>query len=167
MEEGFDIAIRVRERLDTDQDLVVQRLGVSRRILVADPEHLSKRAPVCAVADLPNGPLLVDRDEVINERWALWHEDGEEAYVDFTPRLAFSDLQVLLEAALDGTGIALLPELYAQEALATRRLVHVLPAWRAPDSIVHMVFTSRRGMAPATRAFVEYVTKQLRPRLSV
>jgi len=167
VEEGFDIAIRVRERLDTDQDLVVQRLGVSRRILVADPEHLSKRAPVCAVADLPNGPLLVDRDEVINGRWALWHEDGEEAYVDFTPRLAFSDLQVLLEAALDGTGIALLPELYAQEALATRRLVHVLPAWRAPDSIVHMVFTSRRGMAPATRAFVEYVTKQLRPRLSV
>jgi DNA-binding transcriptional LysR family regulator len=97
VEEGFDIAIRVRERLDTDQDLVVQRLGVSKRILVADPVHLSKRAPVCAVADLPNGPLLVDRDEVINERWTLWHEDGEEAFVDFTPRLAFSDLQVLLE----------------------------------------------------------------------
>ena len=48
----------------------------------------------------------------------------------------------------------------------TRRLVHVLPAWRAPDSIVHTVFTSRRGMAPATRAFVEYVAKELRPRLS-
>jgi hypothetical protein len=38
------------------------------------------------------------------------------------------------------------------------------PAWRAPDSIVHMVFTSRRGMAPATRAFVEHVAKQLPPR---
>ena len=166
VEEGFDVAIRVRERLDTDRDLVVQRLGVSRRILVADPTHLSKRAPVCAVADLPNGPLLAGRDEVINERWTLWHEDGEEAFVDFAPRLAFGDLQVLLEAALDGTGIALLPEIYAREALSTRRLVHILPAWRAPDSIVHMVFTSRRGMVPATRAFVEYVAKELRPRLS-
>jgi DNA-binding transcriptional LysR family regulator len=37
VEEGFDVAIRVRERLDTDQDLVVRRLSVSRRILVADP----------------------------------------------------------------------------------------------------------------------------------
>ena len=166
VEEGFDVAIRVRERLDTDQELVVQRLGMSRRILVADPAHLSRRAPVCAVADLPNGPLLAGPDEVINERWTLWHEDGEEAFVDFTPRLAFSDLHVLLEAALDGTGIALLPEIHARGALSTGRLVQVLPAWRAPDSIVHMVFTGRRGLAPATRAFVEYVVKELRPRLS-
>ena len=166
VEEGFDVAIRVRERLDTDQELVVQRLGVSRRILVADPAHLSRRAPVRAVADLPNGPLLAGRDEVIDERWTLWHEDGEEAFVDFTPRLAFSDLHVLLEAALDGTGIALLPEIHARGALSTGRLVQVLPAWRAPDSIVHMVFTGRRGLAPATRAFVEYVVKELRPRLS-
>jgi len=166
VEEGFDVAIRVRERLDTDRDLMVQRLGVSRRILVADPAHLSRRAPVCAVADLPDGPLLAGRDEVINERWTLWHEDGEETFVDFAPRLAFSDLQILLEAALDGTGIALLPAIYAREALAAGRLVHVLPAWRAPDSIIHMVFTSRRGIAPATRAFVDYVAKELRPRLS-
>jgi DNA-binding transcriptional LysR family regulator len=165
VEEGFDVAVRVRERLDTDQDLVVQRLGVSRRILVANPAHLLRRAPVCAVADLPNGPLLAGRDEVIDERWTLWHEDGKEAFVGFTPRLACSDLQVLLEAALDGTGIALLPEILARESLFTRRLVHVLPAWRAADSIVHMVFTSRRGMVPATRAFVEYVAKQLKPRL--
>jgi DNA-binding transcriptional LysR family regulator len=166
VEEGFDVAIRVRERLDTDRDLVVHRLGVSRRILVGDPAHLSRRTPVCAVTDLPNGPLLAGRDEVIDERWTLWHEDGEEALVDFTPRLASSDLQVLLEAALDGTGIALLPEIHARQALATGRLEHILPAWRAPDSIVHMVFTSRRGMAPATRAFVEYVAKGLTPRLS-
>jgi DNA-binding transcriptional LysR family regulator len=166
VEEGFDVAIRVRERLDTDQDLVVRRLGVSRRVLVADPTHLARRAPICAVVDLARGPLLAGRDEVIDERWTLWHEDGEEALVDFTPRLACSDLQALLEAALDGTGITLLPEIYAREALSTGRLVRILPAWRAPDSIVHMVFTSRRGMAPATRAFVDYVAKQLRPRLS-
>src|SRR5262249_22057580 len=72
VEEGFDVAIRVRERLDSDQDLVVQRLGVSRRILVADPAHLSRRAPICAVVDLPKGPLLAGRDEVIDERWTLW-----------------------------------------------------------------------------------------------
>ena len=166
VEEGFDVAIRVRERLDTDQELVVQRLGVSRRILVADPAHLSRRAPVCAVVDLPKGPLLAGRDEVIDERWTLWREDGEEAVVDFKPRLAFSDLQVLLDAALDGTGIALLPQIHAREALSSGRLVHVLPAWRAPDSIVHMVYTSRRRMSPAIRAFVEYVAKKLRSRWS-
>jgi DNA-binding transcriptional LysR family regulator len=164
VEEGFDVAIRVRERLDTDQDLVLRRLGVSRRILVADPTHLSRRAPVRALADLPNGPLLTFGDETIAERWTLWNEDGGEAFVDFTPRLACSDFQILMEATLDGTGIALLPEKHARESLATGRLLPVLPAWRAPDSVVHMVFTSRRGMAPATRAFVEHVAKQFPPR---
>src|SRR6201985_3763115 len=63
VEEGFDVAIRVRERLDTDQDLMVQRLGVSRRMLVAAPAHLSRRTPVCAVTDLPHGPLLAGGGE--------------------------------------------------------------------------------------------------------
>ena len=165
VEEGFDVALRVRERLDTDQDLVVRRLGVSRRILVANPAHLSQRAPVHELTDLTNGPLLTGRDEVITERWTLLHEDGGEAFIDFKPRLASSDLQTLLEAALDGTGIALHPEMHAREALSTGRLVHILPAWRAPDSIIHMVFTSRRGMAPATRAFVDHVARELGPRL--
>jgi DNA-binding transcriptional LysR family regulator len=164
VEEGFDVAIRVRERLDTDQDLVVRQLGVSRRILVADPAHLVQRTPVCEPADLPNGPLLTIGDEVIAERWTLWNEGGGKAFVDFTPRLACSDFEVLLQAALGGTGIALLPEILARDALSTGRLLHVLPVWRAPDSIVHMLFTSRRGMAPATRAFVEHVAKQLPPR---
>jgi DNA-binding transcriptional LysR family regulator len=164
VEEGFDVAIRVRERLDTDQDLVVLQLGVSRRILVASPEHLALRGPLRAVSDLADGSLLAGRDEVIAERWTLWHEDGQEASVGFTPRLACGDLQVQLEAALDGTGVALLPEILTREALSTGRLVQVLPGWRGPDSIVHMIFTSRRGMAPATRAFVEYVAKQLKPR---
>jgi DNA-binding transcriptional LysR family regulator len=164
VEEGFDVAIRVRERLDTDQDVVVRRLGVSRRILVADPTHLSRRAPVNAPADLPKGPLLTLHDEPIAETWVLWNDDGAEAFVDFAPRLAANDLQVLLEATLDGTGIALLPESHVRQALASGRLLHVLPAWRAPDSIVHMVFPSRRGMAPATRAFIEHVARQLPPR---
>ena len=90
VEEGFDVAIRVRERLDTDQGAMVRQLGVSRRILVADPTHLSRRSAICGLADLPDGPLLTVGDEVIRERWALWNEDGGEAFVDFTPRLACS-----------------------------------------------------------------------------
>jgi DNA-binding transcriptional LysR family regulator len=140
---------------------VVRRLSVSRRILVADPTHSSRRAPVCALADLPNGPLLTLGDEAIAKRWTLWNEDGGKAFVDFTPRLACSDLQIVLEATLDGAGITLLPEILARESLSTGRLLHILPAWREPDSIVHIVFPSRRRMAPANRAFVEHVAKHL------
>jgi DNA-binding transcriptional LysR family regulator len=165
VEEGFDIAFRIRERLETDQDLVVRKLGVSRRILVAAPVHLSQRAPVNTPEELPGGPLLTLGDEAMAERWTLSREDGAEAAVDFMPVLACSNLQLLLEAAQSASGIALLPEFHVWDSLSTGRLLHVLPAWRAPDSVVHMVFTSRRRMAPAARAFIEYVAEQIPPRL--
>jgi DNA-binding transcriptional LysR family regulator len=40
--EGIDVAIRVRERLDTDADRQVKRIGISRRILVASPRLPAK-----------------------------------------------------------------------------------------------------------------------------
>jgi len=40
--EGIDVAIRVRERLDTDADLQMKRIGLSRRILVASPAFVTK-----------------------------------------------------------------------------------------------------------------------------
>src|SRR5262249_2485193 len=81
VEGGFDVAIRVRERLDTDQDAVVRQLGVSRRILVANPAHLSRRAPISGPADLLKGPLLTLQDEALDERWTRRNEDGGEAFV--------------------------------------------------------------------------------------
>jgi DNA-binding transcriptional LysR family regulator len=44
--------------------------------------------------------------------------------------LAANNSEALREAALAGTGIALLPDFSAQAALRARRLVEVLPAWR-------------------------------------
>src|ERR1700722_17338168 len=50
--EGIDIAIRVRERLDTDADLQMKRIGVSTRILVASPAFLARRGAPSTPADL-------------------------------------------------------------------------------------------------------------------
>lgn len=75
MEEGFDVAIRVRERLDTEQDLIPaarrEQADSHRRPSASIGTH-----SVCAVTDPPNGPLLAGGDEVIDQRWVLQREDG-------------------------------------------------------------------------------------------
>src|SRR5712671_3519066 len=43
IQEGVDVAIRVRERLDTDADLQVKRIGISRRIPIASPTLLADK----------------------------------------------------------------------------------------------------------------------------
>ena len=46
--------------------------------------------------------------------------------------------------------------------LATGRMVQVLAPWGVPDGLVHLVFTSRRGMLPRVRAVVDFAAEALR-----
>jgi DNA-binding transcriptional LysR family regulator len=165
IEDGFDLALRVREQLDGDAALVVRRLGFSRRILVASPAHLAMRPPLDAVAGLAAGPTLSIGDEIGPERWRFSGTDSAEADVEVTPTFVASDFRVLLESAIAGVGIALLPQVVCRAALADGRLVQVLPDWHSRDDIVHLVFTSRRGLLPATRALVDYLANELPSRL--
>jgi DNA-binding transcriptional LysR family regulator len=61
------------------------------------------------------------------------------------------------QAAADGIGIALLPDHVCQEELAVGRLIRVLPEWRGQQGIVHLVFTTRRGLPPAVRALINHL----------
>ncbi len=165
VEDGFDLALRVREQLEGEATLVVRRLGFSRRILVASPAHLATRAPFGVVAELAAGPALSVGDEIGPERWRFLSADEAEASVEVTPSFVASDFRVLLEAAIAGVGVALLPQGVCRAALADGRLVQVLPDWHSRDDIVHLVFTSRRGLLPATRALVDYLAAELPSRL--
>jgi len=160
IQEGVDVAIRVRERLDTDADLQVKRIGVSRRILVASPSLLATDAPT-SPADLANFPLLY-QEEQSGGAWHLTSQSGEISTVSVEPRLASGSFDILKAAACQGAGIALLPATYCQEPLATGALVRVLPEWSGTDGILHLVFASRRCMLPSVRAVIDFVAAALR-----
>jgi DNA-binding transcriptional LysR family regulator len=161
IQEGVDIAIRVRERLDTDADLQVKRIGVSRRILVASPSLLATADAPVSPADLANFPLLY-QEEQSGGAWHLTSQSGEINTVLVEPRLASGSFDILKAAACQGAGIALLPATYCQEPLATGALVRVLPEWSGTDGILHLVFASRRGMLPSVRAVIDFVAAALR-----
>jgi DNA-binding transcriptional LysR family regulator len=159
--EGVDVAIRVRERLDTDADLQVKRIGVSKRILVAGPTLLATADAPMSPADLANFPVL-HQEEQSSGTWDLTAENGDITSVPVEPRLASGSFDILMAAACQGAGIALLPATYCQEALATGALVRVLPEWSGIDGILHLVFASRRGMLPSVRAVIDFAAAALR-----
>jgi DNA-binding transcriptional LysR family regulator len=159
--EGVDIAIRVRERLDTDADLQVKRIGVSRRILVASPTLLATAGVPMSPADLADFPVLY-QEEQSGGTWHLTAESGEASSVPVEPRLASGSFDILIAAALQGAGIALLPATYCHDAVAAGALVRVLPEWSGSDGILHLVFVSRRGMLPSVRAVIDFAAAALR-----
>jgi DNA-binding transcriptional LysR family regulator len=153
IEERIDLALRVRATLNSDAALTMRSLGLSTRILVASPQLASRIASVSQLATLP--ALASGNDDVVD--WHLESEDGRTHVVRTEPRMGCSDMTAVRNAAIDGLGVAILPDHVCREALRTGQLVRILPAWRGLQGIVHLVFTTRRGLPPAVRALIDHL----------
>lgn len=159
--EGVDLALRVRTRLDTDAELIVKHLGEDSSTLVASATYLERHGTPELPQDLPAHATLCFDDPQTEVQWRLRNVENEEIEVLVQPRLCCNDFVVLTEAAVHGRGIALLPSVATYEALRQGQLVRVLPEWRAPVGFVHCIYPSRRGMSPAVRALLNFISERL------
>jgi DNA-binding transcriptional LysR family regulator len=161
IEERVDVAVRVRERLDTDGDLQMRRIDVRRRIIVASPDFVRHHGEPRTLEQLAGLPLMDGNEAPGPSIWRLSAGEAEHSAVEFDARLAAGDLRTLLAAALAGVGAALMPEIECRAALASGQLIHLLPKWGAADGILHLVFTSRRSMLPSVRAVIDFAAGAL------
>ncbi len=167
IDEGIDIAVRVRERLDSDADLQVRVVSRTGLVLVASPRFLAKVGQPDHPSDLPRFPMLLQGDRPGLQRLTLTNADQKDVDVVLEPRLSATAFPVLLQAACDGAGIAALPEFVARPGLASGALVPVLPGWGTPEGIMHLVFASRRGILPGVRATIDFLVEVLGARSGV
>jgi DNA-binding transcriptional LysR family regulator len=161
IDERIDVAVRVRAALGTDAVLTMRTLGRSGRILVAAPAL----AASCAsgdIAALSNLPTLATTDQMGEIIWEFIGPEGEARSIRHEPRMTCVDFLALRDAAVAGLGVALLPDHSCRRELASGVLVHVFPQWRTEDGIVHLVFTTRRGLPPVVRAFIDHLAGAFR-----
>lgn len=159
--EGFDLAIRVRNRLDTDGTLVLRSFGQSRALLVASPGFLDAQGRPQQPADLERQPLLSMLEHDGAQIVELVDAGGDTVNIEMQPRVVCGDFAVLLEAARRGLGIAMLPEFVCAPAIDRGELEVALPAWSMPQGTMHFVYPSRRGQLPGVRAFVDFLAERL------
>lgn len=159
--EGFDVAIRVRSKLDTDATLVVRTFGQSRVLLVASPELLKRYGNPKELADLSQLPALTNQEHEGAQSWELLDGNGDRVLVDIQPRLICGDFNALLQNCKAGIGVTLLPEFVCGPAIARGELEVVLPEWSVPQGTMHFVYPSRRGLLPGVRAFVDFLAEKL------
>lgn len=153
--ERIDLALRVRVALTSDAALTMRSLGTSARILVAGPQIGARiGSDVAALAGLPT---LGTSDDIGEIEWHLERADGLTHRLRHQPRMTCSDFTAVRAAAIRDLGVALLPDHVCREALRQGLLVHILPEWRAQLGIVHLVFTTRRGLPPAVRALIDHL----------
>lgn len=159
--EGYDIALRVRSTID-DSQLMMRRLGVSEQWLVASSDYVASFGPFDSLGSLNLqkglGPAGVRGERNL---WRVTAPDGDSSDIAYLPVLATDDIYMLGQAALAGLGIAQLPRNLCGDWVREGRLVRLLPDYSLPAHQLHAIFPSRRGLVPAVRAFLDFLSQEL------
>jgi DNA-binding transcriptional LysR family regulator len=161
LQEGVDVAIRVRSTLDDSGTLVVKKLGPTLGILVASPQLLQRFGAPQGPEQLRNLPTVAMSAGDGRATWDLVGPGGAEFQLQHRPVYTADDLSTLRFAVLQGTGMCALPDYLCSEEMHRGTLVPVLPGWAPRPGMVLAVFPSRRGMVPAVRRFLDFLGENI------
>lgn len=159
--EGFDIALRVRSSLDDDPNLVIRQFDQIEQHLFASQGYLNEFGHLKNPEELSEHKILSMADEHTEQFLILHNNMQQQKKIRVMPTVLGSDLSMLAQLAASGCGITLLPDNVVQQYVERGELVRVLPAWKAAHGIFHMVYPSRRGLLPAVRVFIDYLVEHL------
>jgi DNA-binding transcriptional LysR family regulator len=159
LNEGFDVAFRVRTHPTGEDGVVMRSFGEASEQLVATPTYLDRVGRPSDPKQLADLATLAYDPESERQTWELRGPNGAVVQVDHSPRMVSHDFILLRAAALAGLGIARLPETVVREDLEKGALERVLPQWNTPQGTMHLVFASRRGLLPAVRVFIDFVAE--------
>jgi DNA-binding transcriptional LysR family regulator len=160
--EAMDLAIRVRPPPLQDSDLVLTVLADRGQCLVAAPALVGRLGTPNSPAELNAWPSLGLGQLHNPQVWSLTGPDGAHVSLAHHPRYVTSDMVALRQAAMNGIGVVQLPMLMVQEQLRSGALVRVLPQWSPKREIIHAVYPHRRGLLPAVRALLDFLSREFR-----
>jgi len=156
-EGGFDLAIRITDRLEPGD--VARKIGSSRSVVVAAPGYIKRhgrpRHPKDLIRHECFGYVLATRSS-----WAF-SLDGKTEWFPVAGRLEANSGDALLAAAIGGLGITYLPTFIVETAVREHSLDILLPAFRAPELGIYAVFPSNRYVPHRVRALVEYLAQRI------
>jgi len=161
VEEGVDLALRVRPVIEDSATLVARNLGISRGLLVASPRLLERQGPVLTPADLGRLDTVAMSSGDGRANWRLEGPGGKVVVHTHAPRYVADDLQTLQYAVVQGTGASVLPDYMCRPDLDSGALVELLPEWGPTPGICHVVFPARRALVPAVRRLIDFLVENL------
>ena len=161
IEEGFDVAIRVRTVLP-DSSLIAKRLGGVTRVICASPAYLEANGTPQHPADLLQHKTLVYSLSESPTEWSLTPAAGGGAIKQrVVPALSINNSIGLSAAAVAGMGIALLPTFVVSDHLRSGDLVGILPAFCCEHHSLYAMYPANRYLSPKVRAFVDFAATAL------
>ena len=165
IEEGFDAVVRSGE--PADSRLTARRLGQFQMRLVASPDYLARRGTPQQPDDLQVHACLHHRFPHNGklEQWvrADVHGGTGEQGLQLPVSMVCNNIETRLCFALQGLGIAYLPDFSVRQALAAGQLQTVLDGQVGHANTFHVLWPAGRHLAPKVRVLVDFLCERVFP----
>lgn len=158
VEEAVDVAVRMTE--PQDSSLIARRLAPAPCIAVAAPRYLAARGQPETPRELRGHDCLVDTNFRDQQRWRF-RVGGRTQRVTVDGPFRVNSPLAVRDLAIAGHGIAIVPALIAEAAIATGELVEVLPGTVALRWSIYAVYPRREHLPERVRAYVDHLAEAL------
>lgn len=154
VEQRFDAGVRLGEAVS--KDMVAARIGPDWRFaIVGSPAYFARRSPPTTPQELTNHDCITLRLTTGGGIYAWELKKGRrEINARVEGQLTFNSIMPILDAAVDGFGLAHVPEELARPYLTDGRLTEVLADWNPYWQGYHLYYPSRRHHSSAFAAFL-------------
>jgi DNA-binding transcriptional LysR family regulator len=155
VEEGFDAGVRLGESIE--KDMIAVRIGPDWRLVaVASPNYLAARGVPEHPQDLVRHVCINMRHETVGGIYAWeFEKDGQALRVRVNGQLTFNNSYAMIDAAMNGYGIAYIPENIVERHIASGLLLQVLDDWSPFFDGYFLYYPSRRQNLPAFKVIVD------------
>ncbi len=162
IDDAIDVSIRLGWLRDSSNRAA--KLGEFEQYVVGSPKYFKD-------GRLPSEP---DHLEVLDWialtllpapfTWKFVSPEGETRTVHVKSRIRADSPGVLRSMLQEGMGISVLDQFNAQDAIASRRLVRLLPDWTLPSAGIYAIYAPGKQVAGKVRSFIDFYSQYLSER---
>lgn len=163
IEGRFDLAIR--GGLLQDSSLKARKLMDIERVVCASPDYLARCGTPESPEDLIDHRCLTYSLSATPRSWVL-DKGGDSVRITVESGFRANNSLAIREAAVEGLGVALLPKIYAVDALGSGRLVRVLPDWGGELHALYGVYPQHREASLKVRSLLDFLVEAIEEALA-
>ncbi len=153
--ERFDIGVRFGDQVA--KDMIAVRIAPDTKMaIVCSPSYLANRLPPNSPADLVGHSCIALRLPTRGGLYAWELKKGKrEMQVKVTGQLTCNGAYQIVNGALDGVGLAFVPDDLIANHVVEGRLVRVMEDWCPTFPGLHIFYASRRETSRAMAVIIE------------
>lgn len=159
---GFDAGVRLRNAVPADM-IAVPLSPPVRFLTVASPSYLAKRPQVVTPESLRDHDCIRHRlPSGKRYRWEF-ERNGIDLTIDAPGQLTLNSNRLMVDAAVQGMGIAYVPDFYAETGIEDGLLETVLEDWCPAEPGLALYYSGHRQVPAVLRAFIDLLKEIQRP----